>query len=43
MSRSPAITDKQPPELDYRVARYQGNPSGMIPREQVKADLFQKQ
>jgi putative addiction module component (TIGR02574 family) len=39
----PALTDEQRAELDYRVARYQNNPSDVIPWEQVKAGLFKKQ
>jgi putative addiction module component (TIGR02574 family) len=39
----PALTDEQRAELDYRVARYQGNPSDVIPWEQVKTGLFKKQ
>lgn len=39
----PALTDEQRAELDDRVARYQSNPSDVIPWEQVKAALFKKQ
>lgn len=39
----PALTDEQRAELDHRVARYQNNPSDVIPWEQVKAGLFKKQ
>ena len=39
----PALTDEQRAELDDRVARYQDNPSDVIPWEQVKAGLFKKQ
>jgi putative addiction module component (TIGR02574 family) len=39
----PALTDEQRAEMDYRVARYQSNPSDVIPWEQVKAALFKKQ
>jgi putative addiction module component (TIGR02574 family) len=38
-----ALTDEQRAEMDYRVARYQSNPSDVIPWEQVKAALFKKQ
>jgi len=40
---APALTDAQRAELDYRVARYEQSPSGVIPWEQVRADLFKKQ
>jgi putative addiction module component (TIGR02574 family) len=36
------LTDEQQAELDYRVAKYQQNPSDVIPWEQVRADLFKK-
>ena len=39
----PALTDEQRAELDYRGARYQSNPSDVIPWEQVKAGLIKKQ
>jgi putative addiction module component (TIGR02574 family) len=40
---SPALTDAQRAELDYRVAKYEQNPSDVIPWEQVRAGLFNKQ
>jgi putative addiction module component (TIGR02574 family) len=40
---APALTDAQRAELDYRVARYEQNPSDVIPWEQVRAGLFNKQ
>ena len=39
----PVLTDEQRAELDYRVARYERNPSDVIPWEQVKAGLLKKQ
>jgi putative addiction module component (TIGR02574 family) len=39
----PTLTDEQRAELDYRVARYERNPSDVIPWEQVRAVLFKKQ
>jgi putative addiction module component (TIGR02574 family) len=36
------ITDAQRTELDRRVARYEQNPSNVVPWEQVKANLFKK-
>lgn len=39
----PALTEEQRAELDYRVSRYQQNPSNVIPWERVRADLFKKQ
>jgi putative addiction module component (TIGR02574 family) len=40
---SPALTDAQRTELDYRVAKYEQNPSDVIPWEQVRAGLFNRQ
>jgi putative addiction module component (TIGR02574 family) len=40
---TPALTDEQRAELDYRVARYERNPSDVIPWEQVRDGLFKKQ
>jgi putative addiction module component (TIGR02574 family) len=40
---APAPTDEQRAELDYRVAKYEQNPSDVIPWEQVRAGLFKKQ
>lgn len=40
---APALTDAQRAELDYRVARYEQNPSDAIPWEQVRAGLFKNQ
>ena len=39
----PALTDEQQSELDYRVARYEQNPSDVIPWERVRDGLFRKQ
>jgi putative addiction module component (TIGR02574 family) len=39
----PALTDEQRTELDYRVARYEQNPSDVIPWEDVGTNLFKKQ
>lgn len=39
----PSLTAGQSLELDFRVARYQENPSDVIPWEQVWADLLKKQ
>jgi putative addiction module component (TIGR02574 family) len=40
---TPVLTDEQRAELDYRVARYERNPSDVIPWEQVRDGLFKKQ
>jgi putative addiction module component (TIGR02574 family) len=40
---TPALTDEQRAELDYRVAKYEQNPSDVISWEQVRAGLFKKQ
>jgi putative addiction module component (TIGR02574 family) len=37
-----SLTDAQCAELDYRIERYQQNPSAVIPWEQVRAGLFKK-
>ncbi len=37
-----SLTDAQRAELDYRIERYQQNPSAVIPWEQVRAGLFKK-
>ena len=37
-----ALTDEQRAELDYRVAKYEENPSDVIPWEQVRANLFKR-
>jgi len=42
-SDAPPLTDAQRAELDYRVAKYEQNPSDVLPWEQVKAGLFKKQ
>jgi putative addiction module component (TIGR02574 family) len=42
-TEAPEVTDEQLAELDYRVAEYAQNPSNVIPWEQVKARLFEKQ
>jgi len=39
----PPLTDVQRAELDYRVARYEQNPAGVIPWDQVRAGLSKKQ
>ena len=39
----PALTEDQRAELDYRVAKYEQNPSDVISWEQVRAGLFKKQ
>ena len=39
----PPLTDVQRSELDYRVARYEKNPSDVIPWERVRDGLFRKQ
>ncbi len=36
------LTKEQQGELDERVTRYEQNPLGVIPWEQVRADLFKK-
>jgi len=40
---APAITDEQRAELDYRVAKYERNPSDVVPWEKVRSGLFKKQ
>jgi putative addiction module component (TIGR02574 family) len=40
---APRLTDEQPAELDYRVARYVQNPSDVISWEHVRAGLVKKQ
>ena len=40
---APALTDEQRAELDYRVAKYEQNPSDVISWEHVRAGLFKKQ
>ncbi|MFZ3342034.1 MAG: addiction module protein [Terriglobales bacterium] len=37
-----SLTDAQRAELDYRIARHEQNPSGVIPWQQVRVDLFKK-
>jgi putative addiction module component (TIGR02574 family) len=37
------LTDTQRAELDHRMARYEQNPTDVIPWEQVRAALFKKQ
>jgi len=37
-----SLTVAQRAELDYRIERYQQNPSAVIPWEQVRAGLFKK-
>ena len=37
---SASPTDAQRAELDYRIARHEQNPSGVIPWQQVRARLF---
>jgi putative addiction module component (TIGR02574 family) len=37
------LTAEQRTELDARVARYESNPSNVIPWKQVKAGLFKTQ
>ena len=39
---SASLTDAQRAELDYRIARYEQNPSDVIPWQQVRASLFKK-
>jgi putative addiction module component (TIGR02574 family) len=38
-----ALTDEQRTELDYRVAKYEQNPSDVISWEHVRAGLLKKQ
>jgi putative addiction module component (TIGR02574 family) len=38
----PALTAEQRAELDCREARFRENPAGVVPWEQVKADLLKK-
>jgi putative addiction module component (TIGR02574 family) len=37
-----SLTEAQRAELDYRIARHEKNPSGVIPWENVRASLFKK-
>jgi putative addiction module component (TIGR02574 family) len=37
-----ALSAEQRAELDYREAQYRENPAGVLPWEQVKADLLKK-
>jgi putative addiction module component (TIGR02574 family) len=37
-----SLTDEQRAELDYRIARYEKNPSDVIPWEQVRVNLIKK-
>jgi putative addiction module component (TIGR02574 family) len=37
-----SLTDAQRAELDYRITRYEQNPSDVIPWQQVRAGLFEK-
>lgn len=39
---TPALTDEQKAELDYRVTQYERNPSDVVPWQKVRADLFRK-
>ncbi len=39
---APPLTGAQRVELDYRVARYEQNPSDVAPWEQVRAGLFKE-
>jgi putative addiction module component (TIGR02574 family) len=39
----PLLTEAQRAELDKRIARYEQNPSDVIPWEKVRASLFKKQ
>ena len=41
-SHAPVLTDEQSAELDRRMANYEQDPSTVIPREQVKADLLKQ-
>jgi putative addiction module component (TIGR02574 family) len=36
------LTDAQREELDQRIARYERNPSDVVPWEHVKADLINR-
>lgn len=38
-----ALTDEQRAELDRRIAKYEQNPSDVIPWEEVRARLLKKQ
>ena len=40
---APRLTDEQRAELDYRVAKYERNPSDVISWEHVRAGLVKKQ
>ena len=41
-AHAPELTDEQTAELDRRIAKYEQDPSAVIPWEQVKADLFNR-
>ena len=38
-----SLTDAQRDELEYRMSQYERNPDEVIPWEQVRAGLFEKQ
>ena len=38
-----SLTDAQRDELDHRTTQYERNPDAVIPWEQVRAGLFNKQ
>jgi putative addiction module component (TIGR02574 family) len=40
---APPLTNEQRGGLDYRVAKYEQNPSDVVPWEQVRTDLFKQQ
>ncbi len=37
-----SLTDAQRAELDYRISRYEQNPSDVIPWQQVRAGLLKR-
>ena len=38
----PPLSTEQRAELDFREAKYRANPAGVVPWEQVEADLLKK-
>jgi putative addiction module component (TIGR02574 family) len=41
-AHAPAVSEDQRAELDRRMAKYEQDPSAVIPWERVKADLFKQ-
>ena len=41
-AHAPTLSDEQSAELDRRMAKYEQDPSDVIPWERVKGDLFER-